>query len=83
MAPPSVQDTPSCPEVPLEVVTPVGAGGGPPTTFDAEAEEAGLVPPGFVAVTVTVYDVPFVRPVMLQDVVADVHVKPPGEAVAV
>jgi hypothetical protein len=41
------------------------------------------VPDTFVAVTVNVYDVPFVRPVTVQVVVAVVHVNEPGVDVTV
>jgi hypothetical protein len=45
--------------------------------------DAGPVPAALVAVTVTVYVVPLVRPVIVQPVVAVEQVAPPGDAVAV
>jgi hypothetical protein len=45
--------------------------------------DALLVPTAFVATTVKVYLVPFVSEVTLHDVVALVHVLPPGDAVTV
>jgi hypothetical protein len=49
----------------------------------AEGNEAAEVPTAFVAVTVNVYAVPFASPVTVQLVVADVHVKFPGDDVTV
>ena len=55
---------------------------GAPGTVDgvalAEGDEAAPAPALFVAVTVKVYEVPFVRDPTLQDVVAVVHVRDPG-----
>lgn len=91
-APPSVHVAVSVPDVPVaplpDRVAPPGGKGtaaGTPTTFDAEAVEAAPVPKLFVAVTVTVYDVPSVKPVRVHDVDGGVavQVKPPGEEVAV
>ncbi len=48
-----------------------------------EDAEAGPVPVALVARTVKVYQVPLVRLVTVQDVVAVVQVKPPGELVTV
>ena len=50
-----------------------------------EAADAALVPMAFVAVTVKVYDVPFVRPVTVAVSVTPLTltVAPPGLAVAV
>jgi hypothetical protein len=48
-----------------------------------EGDDDGEVPPLFVAVTETVYDVPLDRPVMAHDVPDVVQVCPPGFAVAV
>jgi hypothetical protein len=47
------------------------------------AVEAFEIPPAFVAFTVMEYAVPFVRPVMVQVVVAEVQLPEPGVAVAV
>lgn len=69
----------------LVSIGPVGADGTVPTVFDADAVDAAPVPPAFVAVTVTVYAVPFVNVVMLHVVAGAVavHVPPPLLAVAV
>ena len=48
--------------------------------IDDVADE--VVPAALVAVTITVYLVPFVRPVMVQLVVRVLQTAPPGEAVA-
>jgi hypothetical protein len=64
-------------------LTAVGAPGTVEGTTAAEADEAAPVPDAFVAVTVNVYEVPFVRPVTVHDVVAVVHVNEPGEDVTV
>ena len=65
----------------------VGPGGGgekAATGVTAALAALGmLVPMLLVAVTRIVYAVPLVRPVIAQEVVADVHVLPPGDAVAV
>ena len=45
--------------------------------------DAEPVPVPFVAVTVNVYAVPFVRPLKVQLVVDEVQVAPPGDAVTV
>ena len=47
---------------PRVATTPVGAAGVVAGIAAAEAEEAGPAPTAFVAVTVHVYDFPFVRP---------------------
>jgi hypothetical protein len=52
-------------------------------TTAAEADEAEPVPLTFVAVTVNVYEVPFVNPVTVHEVVAVEHVNEPGEDVTV
>ena len=44
-----------------------------------EGTEAIPAPTAFAAATVNVYEVPFVSPVTVQEVVAVVHVNPPGE----
>jgi hypothetical protein len=61
----------------------VGAPGTVAGTTAAEALEADPVPAAFVAVTVNVYEVPFVRPVTVQLVDAVVQVNEPGEEVTV
>ena len=82
----AVHDTEAC-EAPAAAVTPVGAPGTVAaavgvTAFDAA--ELADVPTAFVAFTVNVYDVPFVRPGTTTDVAPDVDaVAPPGEAVTV
>ncbi len=48
-----------------------------------EGGDAGLVPAVLVAVTVMVYEVPLVSPVMVQVSAEVVQVAPPGVAVAV
>ena len=63
--------------------TEVGAPGTVDGVTTADADEAAPVPDTFVAVTVNVYDVPFVRPVTVQVVVAVVQVKEPGVEVTV
>ena len=50
---------------------------------ELDAVLADPTPDAFVAVTVKVYAVPFVSPVTVHDVAADVQVAPPGEAVTV
>jgi hypothetical protein len=47
-----------------------------------EAADVAPLPAAFVARTVKVYEVPLVRPVTVQVVLAVVQVKPPGDAVA-
>ncbi len=69
--------------LPAVAVTPVGAPGTVTGVTEADDAEAVLVPAAFVAVTVTVYAVPLVNPVIVQPVVAVVQVAPPGDAVAV
>jgi len=62
--------------------TPLGAPGTADGTATADASEAVLVPALFVAVTVNVYAVPFVRPVTVHVVrVVAPQVAPPGAAV--
>jgi len=64
--------------------TPVGAPGTVDGTTDDDADDADPVPTEFVAVTVNVYELPFVRPVTVQEVaVVVVHVSPPGDEVTV
>ena len=67
-------------------VTPVGAPGtvaGVDGVTELEGADGPLVPTAFVAVTVKVYEVPFVRPLTVQPVPAVEQVKPPGDEVAV
>jgi hypothetical protein len=64
-------------------LTAVGAPGTVEGTTAADADEAEPVPDTFVAVTVNVYDVPFVRPVTVHEVVAVEHVNEPGVEVTV
>ncbi len=52
-------------------------------TTAADAVEAAPVPDAFVAVTLNVYEVPFVRPVTVHEVVAVVHANEPGDDVTV
>jgi hypothetical protein len=61
----AVQETVTC-ALPATPLTEVGASGAVASVTEAEASEAALVPALFVAVTVKVYDVPFVRPVTVQ-----------------
>jgi len=70
---------------PAVAVTPVGAAGRSAGTIAFDAADAALVPIAFVAVTVNVYDVPFVRPVTVVAVVppSTVVVAPPGDVVTV
>ena len=60
-----------------------GAPGGPTGTTAIEATDATPVPAEFIAVTVNVYDVPFVRPETVHVVVALVQVNDPGVEVTV
>ena len=72
--------------LPADAVTPVGAPGTVLGVTALDAADAGPAPEPFVAVTVNVYDEPFVRPEMMHDsaVAGDgVQVAPPGLAVAV
>ena len=64
-------------------VTAVGAVGTVAGVAGAEAVELGPVPAPLVAVTVNVYGVPFVSPLTVQLVVADVQTKAPGADVTV
>jgi hypothetical protein len=60
-------------------------GKNPPGTTALEAGELADVPTAFVATTVNVYDVPFVRPPMVVDRAEPPtdEVAPPGDAVTV
>ena len=62
-------------------LTAVGALGAVAGIAGADGADAGLVARPLVAVTVNVYAVPFVRPVTVQPVVAELQWKPPGEEV--
>jgi hypothetical protein len=64
-------------------LTAVGAPGTVDGVTAAEAVEAAPVPDTFVAVTVNVYEVPFVRPATVHEVVAVVHANEPGVDVTV
>jgi hypothetical protein len=68
---------------PAVAATPVGTPGGPTGVTEFDAADAGPTPTLFVAVTVNVYAVPFVRPVTVHDVDAVAQAKPPGEEVTV
>jgi hypothetical protein len=70
-------------KVPLPGVTPMSSGG-PLTVYGVTAidEEGGEVPAEFVAVTLTEYGWPFVRPPIVQLVPPVEHDAPPGWAVA-
>ena len=79
----AVQDTTLWASVSAVADTPEGAPGTADGTTAEDGAEAALVPFAFVAVTVNVYEVPLVRPVTVQLVVAVVQVNPPGEEVTV
>ena len=63
--------------------TDVGAPGRPAGVTAFDAGEVGLLPTAFRAVTLNVYDVPFVNPVIVVPAVPTVLVAPPGEVVTV
>jgi len=63
--------------------TPLGAPGAVGVVTEFDESEDGLVPMEFVAVTVKVYAVPFVRPVTVTEVPVVVAVTPPGLEVIV
>ena len=63
--------------------TSVGAPGTVGVVTEFDASEVALVPMEFVAVTVKVYVVPFVRPVTVTEVPVVVAVTPPGSDVTV
>jgi len=79
----AVHDTTDWPFSPPVPTTPVGAPGTVKRTTAELAVEAEPVPLAFVAVTVNVYDVPYVRPETVHVVVAVVHVNEPGADVTV
>lgn len=51
--------------------------------IEFEGDDAGLVPIALMAVTVKVYEVPFVRPVTVMGEAEPVAVMPPGDEVTV
>jgi len=61
--------------------TAVGASGTVEGTIEADAADGEPMPDAFVAVTVNVYEVPFVRPATVHEVEAVVHEKEPGDEV--
>ena len=77
----AVQDTTLWASVSAVADTPDGAPGTADGMMAEDADDAELVPFAFVAVTVNVYDVPFVRPVTVHEVVAVVHWNEPGDEV--
>jgi len=83
----AVHDTTDVPVASAEVTvvpdTAVGAPGTVAGTAAEDAVEAVPVPAEFVAVTVNVYEVPFVRPETVQEVVALRQVNDPGLEVTV
>jgi hypothetical protein len=79
----AVQDTTDDAFPAPEPDTPVGAPGTVDGVTAADADDADPVPETFVAVTVNVYEVPFVRPATVHEVVAVVHVNEPGVDVTV
>ncbi len=60
-----------------------GAAGTVAGVAGSEAGDAGPLPTPFVAVTVTVYAVPFVSPVIVQDRLDVLQDAPPGDTVTV
>ena len=79
----AVQDTTDWVFAAPVALTEVGAPGTVDGVTAADAVEAAPVPDTFVAVTVNVYEVPFVRPATVHEVVAVVHVNEPGVEVTV
>jgi hypothetical protein len=77
----AVHDTTDCVLTAPVAETPVGAFGTPTGITDDDAVEAEPVPDALVAVTVNVYETPFVRPVTVQVVVAVAHWNEPGDEV--
>jgi hypothetical protein len=69
--------------LPAVALTPVGAPGTLNGVTGAEGAEGKLSPSPFVAVTVNVYDVPFVSPVIVIGLAAPFAVIPPGIDVTV
>jgi len=72
----AVNEIVACP-LPATAVTPVGVFGTVAGTTELLVADAILVPKEFVAVTVNVYVVPFVRPVIVIGEVPPVAVIPP------
>lgn len=69
---------------PRAAVTPVGAEGAAAGVAELDGADAAELPAAERAMTVTVYAVPFVSPVIAQvTAVVVVHVRPPGVAVTV
>jgi hypothetical protein len=66
-----------------EITTLIGASGTVNGVTAADAVDAEPAPDAFVALTVKVYEVPFVRPVTVQLVVTVVQVNEPGDDVTV
>ena len=82
----AVQETPACvsPAVAVTLVGAPGAVAGATGVTAFDAADGTDVPTAFVAVTVNVYDVPFVRPGTVTDVAPAVDADaPPGDAVTV
>ena len=79
----STQDTAPKTVNPRVVAEMVGAPGAAKVETDPEAADATDAPTEVVAITVNVYAVPALRPVIVQLVVGAEQVAPPGEAVAV
>jgi hypothetical protein len=77
-----VNATDACPLPPVAVPT-VGAPGTVAAVTEFEAADAALVPAAFVAVTVKVYAVPFVRPITVIGEEVPAPVSPPGDEVTV
>lgn len=69
--------------LPAVALTASGAPGVVAGVTELEAEEAGPVPTLFLALTVKVYAVPLVRPVMVIGLELPVAVRPPGLEVTV
>jgi hypothetical protein len=70
-------------ELPAVATAPVGAPGTVAGVTAVEADEAAELPIAFVATTVKVYAVPFVKHVTFIGEVAPIPVKLPGEEVTV
>jgi hypothetical protein len=70
---------------PIVAVTPVGTPGFPAGLTDAEDAEPVLLPVALFATVENEYEVPLVRPVIVQEVAGDItmQVAPPGDAVTV
>jgi hypothetical protein len=64
-------------------VTPVGAPGTPAGVIEFDAVDVTLVPIAFVAVTVKVYAVPFVKPLIVIGLPVELAINPPTFEVAV